>query len=156
MTRYYTADTYKNMFEDGYVKYLWNSYRILQKLIPNNVSTILSVGCGTGEIEDLMPYDFQLYDPYGPVVEYRQKPTGQYDYAIAHGCVISAAKPDEKVNVIKLALAHAPKFLIHTGYKSYAVTDDCMPYYEWDENVLLQSFKWKKVDKSYIEVCHAA
>lgn len=156
MTRYYTAHAYKNMFQDGYIGYIWDSYRRLQKLIPNDVKTILSIGCGTGDIEDLMPYNFALYDPYGPVVECRKKPTGQYDYAIAHGCVMSAAKPDEKVNVIKLALSHAPKFLIHTGYKNITHDDDCMSYYAWDEQTLLSDFSWSRLNKSYVEVSHAA
>lgn len=156
MTRYYSAEAYRAMFADGYISYLWDSYRRLQKLIPANVKSILSIGCGTGEIEDLMPYEFALYDPYGPVVEYRQKPAGQYDYSIAHGCVISAATPDEKLDVINLALSHSPKFLIHTGYKDLPHADACITYYEWSEDVLLQPFNWQRVDKSYIEVTHAS
>ena len=152
MTRYYNADVYRNMFEDGYVKYLWNSYRNLKKLIPNNVNKILSIGCGTGEIEQLMPFEFALYDPYGPVVEYRQEPTGQYDYYIAHGCVMSAAKPNEKRKMIELALSHAPAFLVHTGYKDIPHTDDCITYYGWDEQTIFQEFNWSRVNKSYIEV----
>lgn len=153
MTRFYSSDNYRAMFGNQYIAYLWDSYRKLQKLIPDNVKTILSIGCGTGEIEELMPYDFALYDPFGPIVEYRQKPTGQYDYAIAQGCVISAAKPDEKVSVIKLALEHAPKFLIDTDCINSSHSDKCMSYYEWDEEVLLENYNWRRVDKNYIEVC---
>lgn len=152
MTRFYSSDNYRAMFEDQYISYLWSSYRKLQKLIPSDVKTILSIGCGTGEIEEIMPYEFTLYDPYGPLVEYRQKPTGQYDYAIAHGCVLSAAKPEEKKDVVELGLSHAPTFLIHTGYKNNPHSDECMTYYEWNEDVLLNDYKWKKVNKSYIEV----
>lgn len=156
MTRYYSAETYREMFNSGYVSYLWDSYRTLQKLIPKNVDTILSIGCGTAEIEELMPYKFALYDPFGPVVEYRQKPVGQYDYAIAHGCVMSAAEPDEKIELVNLGLSHAPKFLIHTGYKNIPHSDACMTYYEWDENVLLKTFVWRKINKSYVEVSRAS
>ncbi len=152
MTRFYTANNYREMFRDQYVNYLWDSYRKLQKLIPSGVKTILSIGCGTGEIEELMPYDFTLYDPYGPLIEHRQKPIGQHDYAIAHGAVLSAAKSDEKKELIDLGLSHATAFLIHTGYQNQSITDSCMSYYEWDENVLLKDYKWKKVNKSYIEV----
>lgn len=152
MTRYYTADTYRAMFGDQYITYLWDSYRRLQKLVPTDVKTVLSIGCGTGEIEELMPYEFTLYDPYGPLVEYRKKPTGQHDYAIAHGCVLSAAKPDEKIELVNLGLSYASTFLIHTGYKNLPHFDECMTYYEWDENVLLKNHKWKKINKSYIEV----
>lgn len=140
------------MFEGEYVAYLWQSYRTLEKLIPNNVKSIISIGCGTGEIEELMPYDFALYDPYGPIVEYRQKPAGQYDYAIAHGCVLSAAKPEEKKEVIDLGLWYAPIFLVHTGYQKQSIEDNCMSYYEWNERVLLKDYNWHKVHKSYIEV----
>ena len=66
--------------------------------------------------------------------------------------MLSAAKPDEKKNVVRLALSHAPIFLIHTGYKNLPHSDKCMTYYEWNENVLLNDYKWKKVNKSYIEV----
>lgn len=152
MTQFYNADTYREMFGQGYITYIWDSYRRLQKLIPADVKSILSIGCGTGEIESLMPYDFGLYDPYGPIVEYRQEPTGKFDYAIAHGCVMSAAKPAEKREVIELALSHAPAFLVHTGYKDIPHTDDCMTYYGWDERTLFQDFNWSRVNKSYVEV----
>ena len=156
MTRFYNAETYREMFGQGYTAYIWDSYRRLKKLIPADVKSILSIGCGTGEIEALMPYDFGLHDPYSPVVEYRQEPTGQYDYSIAHGCVMSAAKPNEKREMIELALSHAPAFLVHTGYKDIPHSDDCITYYEWDEETLFQDFNWSRVNKSYIEVCHAA
>lgn len=152
MTRFYNADDYRAMFGNQYVSYLWDSYRKLQKLIPDNVKTILSIGCGTGEIEELMPYDFTLYDPYGPIAEYRQRPFGQHDYAIAHGAVLSAAEPNEKKEVIELGLKHAPTFLIHTGYKNNSSSDDCMSYYSWSEKEILADYNWKSVNKSYIEV----
>lgn len=155
MTRFYTADDYQQMFGREYISYIWDSYRRLQKLIPNHVKTILSIGCGTGDIEQLMPYEFGLYDPYGPVVEYRQRPAGYYDYAIAHGCVMSAAKPHEKREMVQLALSHAPAFLVHTGYKDIPHADDCMTYYEWDEHTIFADFEWSKVNKSYVEVKNA-
>lgn len=156
MTRVYDADAYRQMFGQGYTAYIWDSYRRLQKLIPDNVKSVLSIGCGPADIEALMPYEFALYDPHGPVAEYRQKPTGYYDYAIAHGCVMSAAKPDEKREMIELALSHAPAFLVHTGYKDIPHTDDCMTYYGWDEQTLFQDFNWSRVNKSYVEVRHGS
>lgn len=152
MSRIYNADQYRKIFADQYVSYIWDSYRKLQKVIPHGTKSILSIGCGTGDIEALMPYDFCLYDPYSPFDKYRVKPVGQYDLALAHGCVMSAARPDEKRPMVELALLHAPKFIVHIGYQKLTHSDACMDYFAWQENEVFAGYEWEWLNNSYIEV----
>ena len=140
------------MFEGRFVEYIWHSYRKLEKIIPDGTKTILSVGCGTGEIEELMPYKWTLYDPFSPIAKYRELPTGQHDISIAHGCVMSAAQPEEKRPLVELALKHSPLFLVHIGYQKNTHADDCMDYYAWDESDIFSGYDWRWKNKSYIEV----
>lgn len=154
MSRIYDAGDYRQMFNGQYVHYIWDSYRKLQKIIPKGTKSILSIGCGTGDVEALMPFDFCLYDPFSPFEKYRVKPSGQYDIAIAHGCVMSCAQPEEKRPMVELALGHASTFFVHIGYQKNTHSDACMSYFAWDEKEVFSGYQWRWVNKSYIEVRH--
>lgn len=155
MTRYYSAEAYKNVIGD-YTAYVWRGVRNLDKHLPKDGSKILSIGCGLGDIERLLDRDITCYDPYTPVEIYRNVPSGPFDYSYAYGGVISCALPNEKRSVIELALGLSPKFLVNTGLQTVDDQDECFTYTSWSEHELLADYNYKRVDRNLIEVSYAS
>jgi len=155
MTRYYTAEAYKNVIGD-YTAYIWRGVRNLNKHLPKDGAKILSIGAGLGDIERLLNLNITCYDPYSPVLEYRQMPSGIFDYAYAYGGVISCALPDERLPIINLALSLSQKFLVNTGLQTTDDQDECFTYTSWSEHELFADYNYKRVGRNLIEVSYAS
>ena len=125
----YDADTYRTLFSH-YEGYTWAAYRALIKYIPSSAVKVLSIGSGLGDIEKKLPFDVTCYDPYSPIVEYHNKPTGKFDYSFSFNGVISCALPSERRSIIDYALSVSPAYLIDRLFQSWPHSDACFDYTE--------------------------
>jgi len=151
LTRFWEQDDYYNVI-GNYNAYIWRGVRNLKKHLPKDANKILSIGAGLGDIERLLGLNITCYDPYSPVIEYRQIPSESFDYSFAYGGVISCALPRERQAILNLALSLSPKFLINTGLQNINGQDECFIYTQWDEKELLKNYEYKRVGRFFLEV----
>ena len=149
----YDADTYRGLF-NHYEGYTWAAYRKLMKYIPSDAVNILSIGCGLGDIEKKLPFNVTCYDPYSPVVEYHDKPTGNFDYSFSFNAVMSSALPDERRGIVDYALSVSPAYLIDRLFQTWPHADDCFNYTEWNDAELFEGYCCVNKGYRFFEVRH--
>lgn len=103
-----SADLYQYMVGLSYSDYIDNSVeRILS--FAEGAETVLSVGCGNGDIEAKLSgrFDLTVYDTHNAALENHPDlhwvsdlPNGQFDYVYAHGSVFACIPQDEKQKFI--------------------------------------------------------
>ena len=116
--------TYENIFDD-YESHIRRTVFKIRKHYKEG--TCLSIGCGNGDVEILLPFPVVCYDIHDaakilhPELDFRYEwPDGKYELVIAVGCVYSYVPPsDQEVFLQKLLNSVSEDGLILMNGKGY-------------------------------------
>jgi hypothetical protein len=96
--------TYENIFDDYQAHIKRTAYKVRRHY---NGGTCLSIGCGNGDVEMLLPFPVVCYDIHDaakvlhPELDFRYEwPKEQFDLVIAMGCVYSYIPPSQQKSFI--------------------------------------------------------
>lgn len=109
--------TYDNVFKDGLYQYMvgpsYEDYidRSVERVLSfsGNAKTVLSVGCGNGDVEEKInsKFDLTVYDTHDAAREKHPElhwlphlPNSQFDYVYAHGSVFACVPQEDKQRFI--------------------------------------------------------
>lgn len=109
--------TYENVFNDGLYQYMvgpsYEDYinRSVERILSfsGDAETVLSVGCGNGDVEEKINnlFDLTVYDTHDAAKKKHSElhylphlPNSQFDYVYAHGSVFACVPQEDKQRFI--------------------------------------------------------